>query len=78
MSVKAGLHDMVLVVGVEKVYFPEFKEIMFEGFMAGTDIEVIRPIVEAFKADAAALAENGGGFLGMAEASMCINILEKV
>lgn len=25
-----------------------------------------------------ALAENGGGFLGMGEASMCINILEKV
>jgi len=53
MSVKAGLHDLVLAVGAEKVWFPEAKELMFEGFMSGTDVEFIRPIVEAFRADAA-------------------------
>ena len=32
MSVKAGLYDLVLAVGAEKVWFPEDKEKMFEGF----------------------------------------------
>ena len=52
MSVKAGLYDLVLAVGTEKVWFPEDKKKMFEGFMSGTDVEFIKPIVEAMRADA--------------------------
>lgn len=57
MSVKAGLYDLVLAVGAEKVWFPEDKKKMFEGFMAGTDMEFIKPIVEAMRADARKKAE---------------------
>ena len=52
MSVKAGLYDLVLAVGTEKVWFPEDKKKMFEGFMSGTDVEFIKPVVEAMRADA--------------------------
>jgi acetyl-CoA acetyltransferase len=52
MSVKAGLYDLVLAVGTEKVWFPEDKKKMFEGFMSGTDVEFIKPIVDAMRADA--------------------------
>lgn len=60
LSVKAEQFDLVLAVGVEKVWFPEDKEKMFEGFISGTDVEIIRPLVEAFKADARKKAQEAG------------------
>ncbi|MDI6873634.1 thiolase family protein [Candidatus Solincola sp.] len=57
LSIKAEQFDLVLAVGAEKVWFPEDKARMFEGFISGTDVEVIRPIIEAFKADARKKAE---------------------
>jgi acetyl-CoA acetyltransferase len=52
-SVKAGLYDLVLAVGAEKVWFPEDKQKMFEGFASGADVEFVNRIIAAFKADAA-------------------------
>jgi len=61
MSIKAGLYDLVLAVGTEKVWFPEDKKQMFEGFMSGTDVEFIKPIVEAMRADAKKKASEAKG-----------------
>ncbi len=52
MSIKAGLYDIVLAVGAEKVYFPVDKNKMFEGFISGTDVEVTQKIIDAMKAQA--------------------------
>jgi acetyl-CoA acetyltransferase len=52
-SVKAGLYDLVLAVGAEKVWFPEDKKKMFEGFASGADVEMVQAIIAAFQADAA-------------------------
>lgn len=52
-SVKAGLYDITLAIGAEKTYYPEQKEKMFEGFLAGVDVEFGRAMVEALKAQAA-------------------------
>ncbi len=60
MSVKAGLYDLVLAVGAEKVWFPQDKQKMFEGFISGTDVEFIRPIIDAFQADARRKAAEAG------------------
>lgn len=51
-SIKAGLYDLVLAVGAEKVWFPEDKKKMFEGFASGTDVEFVQGIIAAFQADA--------------------------
>jgi acetyl-CoA acetyltransferase len=51
-SIKAGLYDIVLAIGVEKVYFPEDKQKMFDNFISGTDVEFTRKIIEAMKAQA--------------------------
>ncbi len=56
MSVKAGVADVVLAMGVEKVWFPEDKAKMYSWFMSGMDVEFGRAIVHAFKAQAAAQA----------------------
>jgi acetyl-CoA acyltransferase len=52
MSIKAGLYDLVLAVGAEKVYFPEDKKKMFEGFMSGTDVEFTTMIIKAMREQA--------------------------
>ncbi|MFO8058052.1 MAG: thiolase family protein [bacterium] len=57
MSVKAGVYDLVLAVGVEKLYFPDDRKRMFDGFLSGTDVEVTAKIVEAMKAQARQKAE---------------------
>lgn len=59
-AVKAGLYDLVLAVGAEKVYFPEDREKMFEGFMSGTDVEFVRTMIEMMQADARRKAEKAG------------------
>ncbi|MDD3717302.1 MAG: thiolase family protein [Actinomycetota bacterium] len=62
-AVKAGLYDLVLAVGAEKVYFPEDRAKMFEGFASGADVEFVHGMIAAFQADAAkkaAEAEEGG------------------
>jgi len=62
-SVKAGLYDLVLAVGAEKVWFPEDKEKMFEGFASGADVEFVHGMIAAFQADAAKKTKEakGGG-----------------
>jgi acetyl-CoA acyltransferase len=52
-AVKAGLYDVVLAVGAEKVWFPEDKKRMFEGFASGADVEIVQAMIAAFQADAA-------------------------
>ncbi|RJP31937.1 MAG: thiolase family protein [Actinobacteria bacterium] len=52
-AVKAGLYDLVLAVGAEKVWFPEDKKKMMEGFASGADVEFVQTIIAAFQADAA-------------------------
>ncbi len=51
LGIKAGAYDVALAIGVEKMYNPEDKQAMFEMFMSNTDVEFIRGILEAFKAD---------------------------
>lgn len=63
-GVKAGLYDLVLAVGAEKVWFPQDKEKMFEGFASGADVEFVHRMIAAFRADAARKAgeaREGGG-----------------
>ncbi len=57
MSIKAGLYDVVLAIGAEKVYFPEDRKMMFEGFISGTDVEVTRGLIEMMKEEARKKAE---------------------
>jgi acetyl-CoA acetyltransferase len=57
MSIKAGLYDVVLAIGAEKVYFPEDRKMMFEGFISGTDVEVTRGLIEMMKEEAKKKAE---------------------
>ncbi len=57
MSIKAGVYDLVLAMGVEKLYFPEDRKRMFDGFLSGTDVEVTVKIVEAMKEQARKKAE---------------------
>lgn len=57
MSIKAGLYDIVMAIGVEKVYFPEHKARMFGGFIAGTDVEVTAKLIAAMRAEAKRKAE---------------------
>lgn len=57
MSVKAGIYDLVLAIGVEKLYFPTDRKRMFDGFLSGTDVEVTAKMVEAMKAQAKKKAE---------------------
>jgi len=52
MSVRAGLYDLVLALGVEKLYFPEHRQRMFDGFLSGTDVEVTAKMIEMMKAQA--------------------------
>ena len=62
-AVKAGLYDITLAVGAEKVYFPEDKAKMFEGFASGADVEFVHGMIASFQADAAkkAVAAAKGG-----------------
>lgn len=59
-AVTAGLYDVVLAVGTEKVWFPQDKAKMFEGFMSGTDVEFSRTMIEIFRADAKKKAAESG------------------
>jgi acetyl-CoA acyltransferase len=66
MSIKAGVYDLVLALGVEKVWFPEDKAKMYSWFMSGMDVEFGRAIVEGFRMNAASKSEeketgDGGG-----------------
>ena len=59
-AVKAGLYDLVLAVGAEKVYFPEDRKKMIEGFASGADVEFVQGIIAAFQADAERRAAEAG------------------
>lgn len=63
---KAGLCDVALVAGVDKMFFPEQKEQMFKAFLGGTD-------VHRLKETTAWLAEIGQG-VGPAESSEGVNM----
>lgn len=39
-AIRAGLHDVVLVVGAEKMHYPEKREQMFDAFWGGMDREI--------------------------------------
>jgi len=52
MSVKAGVYDLVLAVGAEKMYFPDDMMKMFQQFMSGMDVEFAEAMIAAFQADA--------------------------
>lgn len=60
MSVKAGLYDLVLAIGAEKVWHPEDKQKMFNAFMSGTDVEFSRAMIEMFKADESKKVKEAG------------------
>ncbi len=66
-AVKAGLYDLVLAVGAEKVYFPEDRKKMIEGFASGADVEFVQGIIAAFQADAARKAAEAGAGQGEGE-----------
>jgi len=58
MSVKAGVYDLALAIGVEKVWFPEDKAKMYGWFNSGMDVEFGRAVVAAFREEAA--SKSGG------------------
>ena len=47
-SIKAGVYDCVLAIGVEKLYDEDRKKVM-QGFIAGTDVEETTQLIEEFK-----------------------------
>ena len=59
-AVKAGIHDVVMAVGSEKVYAPHEKQKMFDAFLSGTDVEFARGMIEWLQADARQEAEAAG------------------
>src|SRR5450759_1708773 len=72
-AVKAGLYDLVLAIGAEKVFTATERQKMFDGFLSGTDVEFSRAMIEIFQADAKKQAaeageggeEKGGGHAGV-------------
>lgn len=50
--VTAGLHDVVLALGVEKLYHPDKKK-SFAAFSGAVDVEILQPFLDALKASAA-------------------------
>ena len=59
-SVKAGLYDLVLAVGAEKMYYPEDRVKMFQQFMSGMDVDFAQAMIAAFQADAERKAAEAG------------------
>ncbi|MBU1671805.1 MAG: thiolase family protein [Actinobacteria bacterium] len=59
-AVKAGLYDVALAIGAEKVFSATDRQKMFDGFMSGTDVEFSRAMIEVFQADARKKAEEAG------------------
>lgn len=57
MGIKAGLYDVTLALGVEKLLIPGNPKLTMEGFISGTDVEVSRKLIEGMKAQAAAKRE---------------------
>jgi acetyl-CoA acetyltransferase len=51
LGIRAGMYDVALGIGVEKMYNPENKQAMFDMFMSNTDVEFIREILKAFQED---------------------------
>ena len=47
-TIKAGIYDCVLAIGVEKLYDEDRKKVM-QGFIAGTDVEETTKLIEEFK-----------------------------
>jgi len=54
-SIRAGLCDIALVVGAEKMNFPEKRDLMFEAFFGGMDRELAPRHLEALRAWGSAL-----------------------
>lgn len=48
MSIKAGLYDCVLAIGVEKLYSEDRNKVM-GGFISGTDVEVTMEMIARFQ-----------------------------
>jgi len=48
-ALKAGLHDVVLVVGAEKMYYPEKREAMMQAFFGGTDVHAMAQTWQALQ-----------------------------
>lgn len=63
-SIKAGLYDIVLAIGVEKTYYPEHMEKVFEGFLSGVDVEFGTAMVETLRAQAVEKKTPGAGETG--------------
>jgi len=60
MSVKAGLYDLVLAIGVEKLWLPEDKLKMFATFMSGMDVDLGPAMIHAMQtAESEKAAEAG-------------------
>lgn len=55
-SIRAGLCDIALVVGAEKMNFPEKRELMFEAFFGGMDRELAEQQLNALRALSTGLA----------------------
>ena len=59
-AVRAGLYDLVLAIGAEKVFTATERQKMFDGFLSGTDVEFSRAMIEIFQADAKKQAAEAG------------------
>lgn len=58
--VTAGLYDVVLACGVEKMHFPDKSKVL-GAFMGGVDVEQLQVILDGLNKSAAAAAAAGGG-----------------
>jgi len=59
-AVKAGLYDVALAIGAEKIFTATERQKMFDGFLSGTDVEFSRAMIEIFQADAKKKAAEAG------------------
>lgn len=60
MSIKAGLYDVVLAIGAEKIFLPDDPALMFKGFTSGVDVEFAEAMISSMKADAEKKARESG------------------
>ena len=60
MSVKAGLYDVVLAIGAEKLFLPEDPVKMFKSFESGVDVELVEAMVAEMQAEAEKRAAESG------------------
>ena len=63
-AIKAGLCDVALVVGAEKMYYPERRQAMMEAFFGGTDVHQMSATWEGLRQVGSGIGPHAGADTG--------------